>query len=700
MAFLIHQLDNLDYDEVEPLLEDYIHGAIADFVDSPIGQACVERNPMGGNWIGNFIEMAYLYGGYTLPKMTKGNVQEVMEYTLPRKLTLLNPSDTDGAIDELVAFWTFLDGKYRLRSAKAIAKYLQSIETKFPQWMFDPQRGGMAKSFLTQGMAAGFDMTTQAGVDAFREEYNRNLHARPPQPPAMSMLPTEPFEMTTPPPDMQRAFEQLGIALPKEGEMVNPMQLVTQFLGGLVQMAPNAAEALVEDLNDGDTNGVASAAERREELQRMDWQAAIALSPTDQATLQNQTITATTPGTILPDLEIALEAIGKGVPLSGKLQHLPAKVATDINQRLSHPIALAMQRPLQKSYPNVHGLYLLLRATGLAIVVTEGSKAKLVQNPAICESWRQLNPTEQYLSLLEVWFMRSHPDILGDDRSGPLMMGDRCLQAWPHLTKKANATVADYNAQDQYAYYPGFYNLALLEMFGLIAITQSQPAPGKGWRFKKIVTQPWGNALMTAIGNANKGAAYNWPGMIDPTLTLGDFQLFLQPYFPDWQRCLAVPTVEFRPGRHVFKVTLGKIWRRIAIDGEATLANLSDLIRESVDFDDDHLDMFTYKTPTGMTIEAFHPFADRDLLTDEVKIGDLPLSVGGTMEYLYDFGDCWQFKVMLEAVEPEAEPEPAQGLQKVKATKTKKAKHQPPGAPGEIIESHGKAPEQYPDGDW
>ena len=31
--------------------------------------------------------------------------------------------------------------------------------------------------------------------------------------------------------------------------------------------------------------------------------------------------------------------------------------------------------------------------------------------------------------------------------------------------------------------------------------------------------------------------AYLWPGMIDPNLTLGDFQLFLQPYFPDWQQC-------------------------------------------------------------------------------------------------------------------------------------------------------------------
>lgn len=705
MAFNLRQLDNLDYDTVEPLLEDYIYGALEEFANSTIGKAHIEQNPEGGDWIGTFIEFAYRYGGYTLPQMTKANVQEVMEYTLPRKLTLLAPSDTDGAIDELVAFWTFLDEKYKLRHGKAIAKYLRSIETKFPQWMFDPARGGIAKSFLTQGIAAGVDVTSQASLEGFLEQYNRNLPARPPQPPSMPMLPGESFEMTTAPPDMQRAFEQMGIALPKEGEMVNPMELVTQFLGGLVQMDPDAAEALMEDLNDEDTDGVASAAELREELQRLDWDEVIALAPADQAILNDQTITDTAPGTILQDLQIALDMLGeKAVPLSGKLQHMPAKVAADINQRLSNPIAIAMQRPVQKSYPNVHGLYLLLRATGLAQVVTQGKTAKLVLNPGTYQLWQQLSPTEKYLSLLEVWFLRSHPEMLGEERSGHMMMGDRCLQAWKWLTEKASVTFSDYDAQDQYKYLVGFHNLALMEMFGFIAITPGQPEAKKGWRFKKITATPWGKALMAAFDGASEALVCNWPGVLDPALPLGDLQPLLAPYFPEWQRCLALPTVEFRPGRHGFKVILlngpETVWRRIAMDGEATLAHFSDLIRESVDFDDDHLDMFTYKTPTGITVKASHPFSSGDLYTTEVKIGDLPLPIGGAMEYLYDFGDCWRFEVVLETVEAGPEAESSQAVQKVKATKAKTAKRKPPKTLGKILETHGEAPEQYPDADW
>lgn len=709
MVFKIHQLDNLDYDDAEPLLEDYIYAAIEDFANSKVGKAHIKHNPEGGDWIGTLIEMAYIYGGYTLPKMTKANVQEVMEYILPRKLALMEPSDTDGAIDELVAFWTFLDEVYKFRSAKAIAKYLRSIENQFPKWMFDPNRGGMAKSFLTQGIAAGFDMTTQEGLEAFREEYNRNLPARPPMPPTVPMLPaellTESFEMTTPPADMQRAFDELGIELPAEGEMVNPMQLVTQFFGGLMKMDPDAAEQLMAELDD-DVESPAppsrrgTMAELRTSMLQNNLGEGIALSAADQAILEKQTITETAPGTILQDFQTALEIIDdKGLPVSGKRQQISLKVLNDLNQRLSNPIQIDLKRPQQKSYPNIHGLYLLLRATGITDVVTQGKQSRLVLNPAVYDSWQQLNPTEKYFSLLEVWFIRSHPEMLGEERSGPFMVGDRCLQSWSQLAKAAPVALADYSAQHQFVYYPGLENLALMEMFGLVTVTPGQPDPGKGWRFKQVTVEAWGNALITLIHNAYRAVDYDWTGAVDPTRPLGELQPALQSYFPAWQQSLLVPSTEFRPGRYIFKVSLGKAWRRIAMSGEATLADFSSLILDSVDFDHDHLDQFTVKTSTGRVLEITHPYAEGDLSTDEVKIGSLPLQVGGAMEYLFDFGDCWEFQIVLEGLEPAADSEPPKGFQKVKKTKT--AKRKKSKLLGEILEAHGEAPEQYPEEeDW
>ncbi|MBF2037037.1 MAG: hypothetical protein IGR92_16565, partial [Leptolyngbyaceae cyanobacterium T60_A2020_046] len=79
MTFNPYLLENLDYDDAEPLLEDYINTALQAFIHSDVGKAYQRKHPQGGFWIGNFIEFAYLYGGFILPKMTKGNAQEVME---------------------------------------------------------------------------------------------------------------------------------------------------------------------------------------------------------------------------------------------------------------------------------------------------------------------------------------------------------------------------------------------------------------------------------------------------------------------------------------------------------------------------------------------------------------------------------------------------------------------------------------------
>jgi len=58
-----------------------------------------------------------------------------------------------------------------------------------------------------------------------------------------------------------------------------------------------------------------------------------------------------------------------------------------------------------------------------------------------------------------------------------------------------------------------------------------------------------------------------------------------------------------------------------------------------------------------------------------VLIGDVPLRVGQTMTYLFDFGDRWEFDVALERVDPELMiEEPV------------------------VLEGHGEPPAQY--GRW
>jgi len=142
------------------------------------------------------------------------------------------------------------------------------------------------------------------------------------------------------------------------------------------------------------------------------------LSSEYQQVLQDQVINEDGPGTILRDFEIVLDFIGsEGIMVSGKTNLLLLKVLAELNSRLTHPIEIDLKRPQQKSYPNIHGLYLLLRASGLSMIRGSGKKSRLMVDKAI-ESWRSLNPTERYFNLLGTWLVHGSPEVLAERMGG------------------------------------------------------------------------------------------------------------------------------------------------------------------------------------------------------------------------------------------------------------------------------------------
>lgn len=191
MSFNIHLLDNLDYEEAEDFLDNYIDTLIELFCQSPEGKAYAETTTEEiGGWIYNFLDYGYRYEELTPAKMSKTKVKLLMEQLLPRKVTVFNKADADTAIPELLAFWSFLEREYHLRSAKTVITYLRSIENKFGNWLMDPARAGMAKTFFLGGIEAGFDMTTQEGLDQFKEFYNAQLANQKPSDPPKTAKPT------------------------------------------------------------------------------------------------------------------------------------------------------------------------------------------------------------------------------------------------------------------------------------------------------------------------------------------------------------------------------------------------------------------------------------------------------------------------------------------------------------------------------
>jgi hypothetical protein len=279
--------------------------------------------------------------------------------------------------------------------------------------------------------------------------------------------------------------------------------------------------------------------------------------------------------------------------------------------------------------------------------------------------------------LLETWLLRGKPEIIGED-SHRLTLLPEHFQEWraffAQIPHEGLPIASASDAEESLRYTPGWYNLGLLELFGLVTVQPRAPVPGKGWRIARIHRTALGDALLALLytkcfGDVDHMVALEGQG----PLPVGVLQPVLQPYFPAWRRTLSIPAWTFREGAHLFKVSLGQIWRRIALPAERSLDILASVILNTVNFDHDHLYQFSYQNRFGARQCINHPSMDDGPWTHEVLVGDVPLRVGQGMTFLYDFGDPWAFDVTLEQVEPErVVQEPV------------------------LLEAHGEPPEQYP----
>jgi hypothetical protein len=101
-----------------------------------------------------------------------GDFEEVLFELFPRKVAV-EPEAAAEIVDELRAFWTFLERAYSLPNAPALLKLLDSrAAVRLERALANPANFGMAKSIVMQGQARGFDTTTKEGLDAWIYTHN------------------------------------------------------------------------------------------------------------------------------------------------------------------------------------------------------------------------------------------------------------------------------------------------------------------------------------------------------------------------------------------------------------------------------------------------------------------------------------------------------------------------------------------------
>ena len=419
------------------------------------------------------------------------------------------------------------------------------------------------------------------------------------------------------------------------------------------------------------------------------------LSDSSKQLLSQQIFTTNQPNAIVQDFETFIEFLQlHKVEVSANQHAIAPKYLADLNSRLSHPTTIDFQRPSQKSYPYIHGLYLLLRGSAIAQVQLDKKKNILHIDLPLLKSWQELNDTEKYFNLLATWIYYADEDIMSSGRNA-LREWWHVFNAWRDLPAKGlNFT----NSKDEsWLSRVRLHNLALLNLFGFIEVKDTEPLTGKGWRITNAKPLPFGKAMMELLQKTNwqrglfldsdddlfepleEENAMGIDVVVQQSTPTEILQEELQALdlFPDWEKNLQLSESESKDGVFIFKVSLRSAWRKIAIPSHLTLYDFSSAILKAFNFYNDHLHQFTYKDRQGFKQSITHPYSQEPPSTDEVLLRDWQINIGDRITYVFDFGDWWEFNVVLESID---EPHP----------KLKKAK---------VIDKKGKAPEQYPDDD-
>ena len=152
----------------------YEEALMEQFAASPEGQAITQAGTELG-WARAMIHYTITYPGVTPPTMTVSDLEEVLYDLFPRKV-ITERGDGAEIIQELRAFWHFLERVYQLPQARQLLAYLTpQAARRLERALQEPTNFGMAKSFVLMGKEAGFDMESPEGMRAWVEAYNATV---------------------------------------------------------------------------------------------------------------------------------------------------------------------------------------------------------------------------------------------------------------------------------------------------------------------------------------------------------------------------------------------------------------------------------------------------------------------------------------------------------------------------------------------
>lgn len=150
------------------------------FQFSPEGQAYLKREDVSHlMWAEAFTDFAIGHIRTPLWIIRSQEVREILYDIFPEKV-MVTPDQAPYIVDELRAFWEFINREFQEDNAKTILKIFneKNIVKRLTKELDDERKYGMAKSIMMPGIQSGLDVTDQNALQQYMEEYNTKIEAK------------------------------------------------------------------------------------------------------------------------------------------------------------------------------------------------------------------------------------------------------------------------------------------------------------------------------------------------------------------------------------------------------------------------------------------------------------------------------------------------------------------------------------------
>lgn len=391
-------------------------------------------------------------------------------------------------------------------------------------------------------------------------------------------------------------------------------------------------------------------------------------------------ITETSPTPIVKDFSVFSKYVAENEILLTKSQGwLTRKNLLAINALMTEPERNVTTYSDQNAYPLMSLFYHLgLTAKLFRIVQLDRDRKTLLPTDRL-PIFNSMNAIEKYMSLLETfWVDADWKDIADNGSSLGSFLSTRII--FDYLEQFPPGHVIDLSENSDSRkisnlFWRWGYLIHYFNYFGFWQTTKDiEKSAQFGGKFHYEIKTLSLTPLFQMLGRTlihsrdldywnlfERREAGNWWGApgdplteeedTDEWITERFIQSFL-PLFPSGELTRTLPrsTGVFFDGTYKLKVSVRQnCWRLIQLSSYCTLYDLHQAIQKAFDFGDDHLYAFFMDGEIWSSKQVFYsPDADDEPTVLDAQLGELDLSIGQSFLYLFDFGDEWEFAVIVE----------------------------------------------------